>query len=294
MSAPRSAGSCTPRPSRARCACRWSPIPRRRRGSSATSSPTRRTGDPDNTVMLGAHLDSVPAGPGINDNASGSSALLEIAEGMAQLAKNKNKGSVTNRVAFAFWGAEESGLVGSTYFVENLSDAEKADIMANLNFDMLASPNFARLVYDGDGSSFGTRGPRGLGHHRARLQPVLRVAGARVRGDGVHRPLGLRAVHRRGHPCRRPVHGGRGAQDGGPGRPLRRRPGSLAGSVLPPGVRHAEHPARFAAGHRERVHPAARRPARSCRCRLGGQRDGRLRPDGRRRGARHLVHDDGG
>ena len=119
------------------------------------------TGDPDNTVMLGAHLDSVPAGPGVNDNGSGSSALLEIAEGIAQLAKNKNKGSLTNRVAFAFWGAEESGLVGSTYFVENLSDAEKADIMANLNFDMLASPNFARLVYDGDGSSFGTQGPEG-------------------------------------------------------------------------------------------------------------------------------------
>jgi Zn-dependent M28 family amino/carboxypeptidase len=119
------------------------------------------TGDPDNTVMLGAHLDSVPAGPGVNDNGSGSSALLEIAEGIAKLAKNKNKGSLTNRVAFAFWGAEESGLIGSTYFVENLSAADKADIMANLNFDMLASPNFARLVYDGDGSSFGTEGPAG-------------------------------------------------------------------------------------------------------------------------------------
>lgn len=119
------------------------------------------TGDPDNTVMLGAHLDSVPAGPGINDNASGSSALLEIAEGIAKLAKNKNKGSLTNRVAFAFWGAEEAGLIGSTYFVENLSEAEKADILANLNFDMLASPNFARLVYDGDGSSFETEGPEG-------------------------------------------------------------------------------------------------------------------------------------
>ena len=119
------------------------------------------SGDPDNTVMLGAHLDSVPAGPGINDNGSGSAALLEIAEGIAQLAKNKNKGALTNRVAFAFWGAEESGLIGSTYFVDHLSDAEKADIMANLNFDMLASPNFARLVYDGDGSSFGTEGPEG-------------------------------------------------------------------------------------------------------------------------------------
>ena len=120
-----------------------------------------QTGDPDNTVMLGAHLDSVPAGPGVNDNGSGSSALLEIAEGMAKLAKNKNKGSLTNRVAFAFWGAEESGLIGSTYFVEQLSEAEKADILANLNFDMLASPNFARLVYDGDGDAFGTEGPPG-------------------------------------------------------------------------------------------------------------------------------------
>jgi Zn-dependent M28 family amino/carboxypeptidase len=118
-------------------------------------------GDPDETVMLGAHLDSVPAGPGINDNGSGSAALLEIAEGMAKLAKNKNKGSLVNRVAFAFWGAEEEGLIGSTYFVESLSEAEKDDIMANLNFDMLASPNFARFVYDGDGSSFGQTGPEG-------------------------------------------------------------------------------------------------------------------------------------
>lgn len=120
-----------------------------------------RTGDPDKTVMLGAHLDSVPAGPGVNDNGSGSSALLEIAEGIAQLAKNKNKGSLTNRVAFAFWGAEESGLIGSTYFVEHLPEAEREKILANLNFDMLASPNFARMVYDGDGDAFGTEGPAG-------------------------------------------------------------------------------------------------------------------------------------
>jgi Zn-dependent M28 family amino/carboxypeptidase len=120
-----------------------------------------RTGDPNNTVMLGAHLDSVEAGPGVNDNGSGSATLLETAEAMAKLAKNKNKGAIENRVAFAFWGAEEAGLVGSISFVEHLTEAERDDIMANLNFDMLASPNFARLVYDGDGSSFGLVGPAG-------------------------------------------------------------------------------------------------------------------------------------
>jgi Zn-dependent M28 family amino/carboxypeptidase len=104
-----------------------------------------RTGDFRKKVMLGAHLDSVEAGPGINDNASGSSTLLEIAE---QLARQRTK--LTNQVAFAFWGAEENGLVGSTYFVEHLSAAQRSRIMANLNFDMLASPNFVRFVYDGD------------------------------------------------------------------------------------------------------------------------------------------------
>jgi aminopeptidase Y len=104
-----------------------------------------RGGDHRNKVMLGAHLDSVAEGPGINDNASGSSTLLEIAE---QLAKQRTK--LRQQVAFAFWGAEENGLVGSTYFVEHLSDAQRSRIMANLNFDMLASPNFVRFVYDGD------------------------------------------------------------------------------------------------------------------------------------------------
>ena len=66
-----------------------------------------------------------------------------------------------NPVRFAFWGAEEAGLVGSTRYVAALSDEEGAKIGLNLNFDMLGSPNFVRFVYDGDGSSFGTAGPAG-------------------------------------------------------------------------------------------------------------------------------------
>jgi len=101
----------------------------------------------DNVVMAGAHLDSVPAGPGINDNGSGSAALLELAQ---QLAKVKPE----NTLRFAWWGAEESGLVGSTAYVEDLSEAERDRIALYLNFDMVGSPNYIFMVYDADESSF--------------------------------------------------------------------------------------------------------------------------------------------
>ncbi len=113
-----------------------------------------RDGDPNNVVMVGAHLDSVPRGPGINDNGSGSAAILEVA---LQMAKVKPR----NKVRFAFWGAEESGLVGSNYYVANLTQSERNRIALYLNFDMVGSPNYVRFVYDGDGSAFGLAGPPG-------------------------------------------------------------------------------------------------------------------------------------
>jgi Zn-dependent M28 family amino/carboxypeptidase len=100
-----------------------------------------------NVVMAGAHLDSVQAGPGINDNGSGSSALLEVAE---QLGNHTPQ----NTLRFAWWGAEESGLLGSTAYVNSLSQAEKDRIALYLNFDMVGSPNYIFMVYDGDESSF--------------------------------------------------------------------------------------------------------------------------------------------
>jgi Zn-dependent M28 family amino/carboxypeptidase len=114
------------------------------------------TGNANRVVVVGAHLDSVVPGPGINDNGSGSSTILEIAEEMAELGiRNRQK------VRFAFWGAEESGLLGSEHYVDSLSNEELQDIVANLNFDMLGSPNYVRFVYDGDGSATGTDGPPG-------------------------------------------------------------------------------------------------------------------------------------
>jgi Zn-dependent M28 family amino/carboxypeptidase len=101
----------------------------------------------DNVVMAGAHLDSVPAGPGINDNGSGSAALIEIAE-------NLTNAELPNTVRFAWWGAEELGLQGSNHYVAQLDQAQREDLALYLNFDMIGSPNFARLTYDGDLSAF--------------------------------------------------------------------------------------------------------------------------------------------
>lgn len=100
-------------------------------------------GDEENVIVVGAHLDSVGTGPGYNDNGSGSSTILEIAEGMAKV-KPRNK------VRFIWFSAEEAGLLGSIAYVEGLSEHERSNIAAMLNFDMIGSPNFARFVYDGD------------------------------------------------------------------------------------------------------------------------------------------------
>ncbi len=116
--------------------------------------------NPDEVIVVGAHLDSVTEGPGINDNGSGSATILEIAEQMAELKMNKKP---VRPVRFAFWGAEELGLLGSEHYVNNLSDANRAKIYANLNFDMLGSPNYVRFVYDGDGSDTDPAGPPGSG-----------------------------------------------------------------------------------------------------------------------------------
>jgi Zn-dependent M28 family amino/carboxypeptidase len=100
-----------------------------------------------NVVMAGAHLDSVQRGPGINDNGSGSAVLLEVAQQLGKLRPQ-------NTLRFAWWGAEESGLIGSTAYVNGLSAAERDRIALYLNFDMVGSPNYIFMTYDGDESGF--------------------------------------------------------------------------------------------------------------------------------------------
>src|SRR5690606_4611515 len=113
-----------------------------------------KTGRHDNVVMAGAHLDGVAAGPGINDNGSGSAALLTTALELGGSPK------VNNAVRFAWWSAEELGLVGAEHYVSQLSEAEQFDIALYLNFDMIASPNAAYFAYDGDDSD-GEGAPEG-------------------------------------------------------------------------------------------------------------------------------------
>jgi carboxypeptidase Q len=111
-------------------------------------------GDQDNVLHVGAHSDSVEAGPGINDNGSGTIGILEVA---VQLAKF----TVNNAVRFSWWSAEEEGLLGAEAYVTSLPQSELDKIRLYLNFDMIASPNFYYGIYDGDGSTFGISGAPG-------------------------------------------------------------------------------------------------------------------------------------
>jgi aminopeptidase YwaD len=113
-------------------------------------------------VMVGAHLDSVPAGPGANDNASGSAAVLELASVFAGRTEQP-------RLSFALFGAEEDGLIGSRRHVERLGAERAREYRAMVNLDMVAvgdrfqvgttgerSRDLARRVTDA-GSALGLR-----------------------------------------------------------------------------------------------------------------------------------------
>jgi Zn-dependent M28 family amino/carboxypeptidase len=131
---------------------------------------TSKCGDKENQLALGAHTDSVGAGPGINDDGSGTVGILNVAKSLA-------KYNVKNAVTFGFWSGEESGLLGSTYYVESLTEEAALKIRAYLNFDMIASPNFVHQIYDGDGSAYGLSGPAGSDQIEAFFESYFKSAG---------------------------------------------------------------------------------------------------------------------
>ena len=199
-------------PGRTRPRGSWSPQPEQRPQRNVIAELPGH--NDDNVVMAGAHLDSVQAGPGINDNGSGSSALLEIAQ---QLAKLKPE----NTVRFAWWGAEESGLIGSTQYVAGLSQAEKDRIALYLNFDMVASPNYIFMVYDGNESGWdapaGVPIPEGSVADRGPLREPLHQDGRALRRRAVQRSQRLPGLHQQRDPVGWPLHRRRGRQDRGAG-----------------------------------------------------------------------------
>lgn len=81
-------------------------------------------------VIVGAHYDSVTAGNGADDNASGVGVMLEVAEAVAGYQRDYD-------VAFVAFGAEEAGLLGSNYYVAHMSKADKDRTIAMVNFDSL-------------------------------------------------------------------------------------------------------------------------------------------------------------
>ena len=150
-----------------------------------------RKGNPRHVVLAGAHLDSVTAGPGINDDGSGSAWQLELAEQISKLrAKPKHK------IRFLWFGGEEDGLIGSQYYAAHLTEREVANIDVMIDTDMIASANYVRYVYDGN-SDRGRAAARagGLGSGRGGLQALLPPSRHGHGADGLRRSVGLRRVH---------------------------------------------------------------------------------------------------
>jgi Zn-dependent M28 family amino/carboxypeptidase len=133
-------------------------------------------GDASNLVTLGAHLDSVVAGPGINDDGSGTSLILELARGLSRF-------STDLKVRFAWWGAEENGLWGSRHYVNALTPAEVDDLLCYVNFDMVSRGFYG--VFDGTGDRAAPGGPAGSEAIDALLAEALAARGLEVTPVGL-------------------------------------------------------------------------------------------------------------
>jgi Zn-dependent M28 family amino/carboxypeptidase len=140
-----------------------------------------KAGDQDNVIHISGHSDSVAAGPGINDNGSGSISILETAIQLTNY-------TVNNAVRFSWWTAEEEGLLGAEFYVKALNQTEKDKIRLMLDFDMMASPNFAYQIYDGDGSAYNLTGPAGSAEAEAEFDhyfdDIVKLPHTEIEFDG--------------------------------------------------------------------------------------------------------------
>ena len=192
-----------------------------------------RPGTGKRVTMIGAHLDSVREGPGINDNGSGVAVTLALAERL-----RGQKG-----LRFGFWGAEELGLYGSRGYVESLSPKERERIKGYVNLDMVGSPNPVRYVY-------------GEGRVRDALEAALRKRKLRfepitIGASSDHAPFAGAGISAAGL-----YSGSEERKTATAGARVRRARGPPARSLLPPALRRAR----------------ARRPRRDDRARRGRRR----------------------
>ncbi|MFF4774836.1 M28 family peptidase [Microtetraspora fusca] len=140
-------------------------------------------GDESQVIMSGAHLDSVSAGPGINDNGSGSATLLEVALTLA----SKNP-SLAKHVRFGWWTDEEQGLNGSAFYVNSLSSTERSKIKVYYNYDMVGSPNGGYFI-----NNITTTAAQYLKefYDKLNLQPEENTEGANRSDDASFRNAGI-------------------------------------------------------------------------------------------------------
>jgi Zn-dependent M28 family amino/carboxypeptidase len=118
-------------------------------------------------IVVGAHRDSVPQGPGINDDGSGVVSLLAVADRFTP-----NSLPPRSALRLTFWGGEELGLLGSAHHVRGLSAAERRRIAAYVNLDMVGSPRAEVAVYDS-----GDRIEAALRRHLPPRAPQVRLVG---------------------------------------------------------------------------------------------------------------------
>ncbi|RAH50504.1 putative aminopeptidase Y [Aspergillus brunneoviolaceus CBS 621.78] len=157
-----------------------------------------KAGNASNVITVGSHTDSVDAGPGINDNGSGTIGCLAIARA---LALSSSRPLIRNAVRFLFFTAEEFGLLGSTYYINNSSPANLTHIRLYLNLDMIASPNYAYMIYDGDGSRYNVSGPPGSDHIQHTLQEYFERRNVSYRATPFNGRSDYRAFIRKGIPA---------------------------------------------------------------------------------------------
>ncbi|RAH87246.1 transferrin receptor [Aspergillus japonicus CBS 114.51] len=157
-----------------------------------------KAGNASNVITVGSHTDSVDAGPGINDNGSGTVGCLAIARA---LSSSTSRPVIRNAVRFLFFTAEEFGLLGSTYYIKNMSPTNLTHIRLYLNLDMIASPNYAYMIYDGDGARYNVSGPPGSDHIQHTFQEYFERRNVSHRATPFNGRSDYRAFIRKGIPA---------------------------------------------------------------------------------------------
>ena len=196
-----------------------------------------KQGNADETVVVGAHLDSVVAGPGINDNGTGTATILEIAEEMSE-----QKIKPRRARALRLLGRRGVRPARLRALRDHLPADQLGQIYANLNFDMVGSPNYVRFVYDGDGSDTGTAGPPGSAQIEGVFNDYFAGQGLAVDPTAFDGRSDYGPFIAVGIPAGGLFTGAEGVKTAEQAADVRRHRRRRLRPLLPPGLRHDQQP----------------------------------------------------